>query len=125
MKKLILAATALSMIASPVLTASASAAPARHDNGRQTVVVKKAPTKVVVKKTTVRKPVVQQRRWAKGQRFDRRYATNYRTVDYRGYRGHGLYAPPRGYQWVRSGDDAVLVGITTGLIAAVIANAIR
>ncbi len=48
---------------------------------------------------------------------------NYQVVDYHRYRG--LRAPPRGYRYVRSGNDAVLVGITTGVIAAVIANAIR
>jgi Ni/Co efflux regulator RcnB len=32
---------------------------------------------------------------------------------------------PRGYRYVQSGNDAVLVGITSGLIAAVVAGAIR
>ena len=36
-----------------------------------------------------------------------------------------LYNAPRGYHWVRSGNDAVLVGITSGIIAAIMANAIR
>jgi len=63
------------------------------------------------------------RSWHKGDRFDRRYAQNYQVVDYRRYRG--LKAPPRGYHYVRSGNDAVLVGVTSGIVAAVIANAIR
>ena len=29
----------------------------------------------------------------------------------------GLYAPPYGYQWVQSGNDFLLVALTTGLIA--------
>lgn len=62
-------------------------------------------------------------RWSKGERFDRNRAKNYAVVDYRKHRG--LRAPPRGYRWVRSGNDAVLVGITSGVIASVIANAIR
>ncbi|NIJ20190.1 Ni/Co efflux regulator RcnB [Sphingomonas naasensis] len=61
--------------------------------------------------------------WQRGQRFDRRYARNYRQIDYRQYRG--LRAPPRGYRYVQSGNDAVLVGITSGIIAAVFANMIR
>jgi Ni/Co efflux regulator RcnB len=65
------------------------------------------------------------RAWRKGQRFDRRYAQNYREIDYRTYRGRGLYAPPRGHRWVRSGNDAVLIAIGSGLIGAVIGNAIR
>jgi Ni/Co efflux regulator RcnB len=62
-------------------------------------------------------------RWSKGQHFDARYATQYQAIDYRRY--HGLRAPPRGYHWVRSGNDAVLVAITTGIVASVIANAAR
>ena len=57
----------------------------------------------------------------KGQRFDRRHAYNYRVIDYRAYRQH-LRPPPRGYRWVRSGDDALMVGITTGVVTAVVAG---
>jgi Ni/Co efflux regulator RcnB len=63
------------------------------------------------------------RHWRRGERFDRRYAQNYREIDYRRYRG--LRAPPRGYHYVRSGNDALLVGVTSGIIASVIAGAIR
>lgn len=56
----------------------------------------------------------------KGQRFDHRRAPNYRVVDYHQYRR--LSAPPRGYHWVRSGNDALLVAIGSGVIASVIAN---
>ena len=59
----------------------------------------------------------------KGERFDRGMAQNYGDVDYRHYRG--LRAPPRGYHWVRNGNDAVLVAISTGIVASVIAGAIR
>lgn len=59
----------------------------------------------------------------KGERFDRGRAPNYAVVDYHRYRH--LAPPPRGYQWVRSGNDAVLVAITTGIVASVIAGAIR
>lgn len=59
----------------------------------------------------------------KGERFDRGRAPNYAVVDYHRYRR--LSPPPRGYHWVRSGNDAVLVAITTGIVASVIAGAIR
>ena len=62
-------------------------------------------------------------RFNRGERFDRARAINYGDVDYRRYRG--LRAPPRGYHWVRNGNDAVLVAITTGIVASVIAGAIR
>jgi Ni/Co efflux regulator RcnB len=42
------------------------------------------------------------------------------------YRNYGrLYAPPRGYHWVQSGNDAVLVAITSGLVGAVIGGALN
>lgn len=60
-------------------------------------------------------------RFKKGERFDRNRAQNYRVVDYRTYRSH-LRAPPRGYHWVRSGNDAVLVAVTSGIVASVVAG---
>jgi Ni/Co efflux regulator RcnB len=32
------------------------------------------------------------------------------------WRGHRLSAPPRGYHWVQTGADYVLVAIATGVI---------
>lgn len=61
---------------------------------------------------------VQAKRWKQGDRFDHRQATNYRVVDHRKYRK--LAAPPRGYRWVRSGHDAVLVGTATGRVRHVV-----
>jgi Ni/Co efflux regulator RcnB len=119
MKKLILSAVAATMVMSPIAAAPALAqhrtvTTVRHNdhNGR-----------TVITERTVRGPGNQYRNWRKGERFDRRYARNYGVVDYHRYRG--LRTPPRGYHWVRSGNDAVLVGITSGIIASVIAGAIR
>lgn len=64
------------------------------------------------------------RQWQRGQRFDRRYAQNYRQIDHRHYSQRGVYAPPRGHQWVQSGNDAVLISLASGLIGAVIGGAI-
>lgn len=120
MKKFVLAAVAASMIASPILAVAPAAAAQRHT----TTVVKHKPNgKVVVKKKVVKPAPIQYRNWKRGQRFDSRFARNYRQIDYRHYRG--LKAPPRGYRYVQSGNDAVLVGITSGIVAAVIANIIR
>ncbi|ALJ14004.1 RcnB family protein [Sphingopyxis macrogoltabida] len=66
---------------------------------------------------------VEWRRWHRGERFDRRYARDYRVIDYRRYRG--LRPPPRGHYYARSGNDAILVAIATGIVAAVITDAIR
>lgn len=120
-KKLIQATAALAVVATPMVATVAEA------QVHRTTTVTERPNGTVVRRTTVNRAPVRPayRRWARGQRFDRRYAPNYRVVDYRRYRARRLYAPPRGYQWVRSGNDAVLVGITTGLIAATIAGAIN
>jgi len=62
------------------------------------------------------------RQFRRGERFDQRRAWNYGEIDYRAY--HGLRVPPRGYHWVRNGNDAVLVGITSGIVAGIVAGAI-
>ena len=143
MKKFLMALAVTSMAVSPMVTAQAAAASHRtveksvkNNNGKR--VVQKTVTQRngqrVVTKTTTRNNVqrdryngqrysaVQQRHWAKGQRFDRRYATNYRVIE--NPRAYRLSNAPRGYQWVRSGNDAVLITITSGIIGAVIGNAI-
>lgn len=38
------------------------------------------------------------------------------------WRGHRLSAPPRGYHWVQTGGDYVLVAIATGIIASILLN---
>lgn len=38
------------------------------------------------------------------------------------WRGHRLNQPPRGYHWVQTGADFVLVAIATGVIASIILN---
>lgn len=43
----------------------------------------------------------------------RRYVVN-------DWRGHHLSAPPRGYQWVQTGNDYVLAAIVGGVIAQVL-----
>jgi len=63
------------------------------------------------------------REWAWGQRMP----SNYRSSQYvvRDYDRYGLYQPPHGYQYVRSGNDVVLANSSTGVIAAVIASLFR
>ena len=121
MKKLILAALAASAALSPIIATSAEA----QNRERQTTTVREGRNgRTVVTNRTVVRGGQQYRRWNKGQRFDRRYAQNYSEIrDWRAYRGRRLYAPPRGYHWVRSGNDAVLVAVTGGLIGAVLAGA--
>ena len=123
MKKFILSAIAVSMVASPMIASEASAQ--GYPQQRHETVVRHQPGRtVVVNRTVTRNHGPQYRNdWRRGERFDYRRARNYRVInDYRGYR---LKAPPRGYHYVRSGNDAVLVGITSGVIAGIIAGALR
>ena len=55
------------------------------------------------------------------------YKGGYIPREYRGHqyvvndwRSHRLTPPPRGYHWVQTGGDYVLIAISTGLIAQII-----
>ena len=61
----------------------------------------------------------QTRQWRRGDRMPVAYRGNGYVVDHRRY---GLNAPPRGYHYVRSGNDAVLAAVATGVIASVIVS---
>jgi Ni/Co efflux regulator RcnB len=130
-KKLIIAALAASVAATPVLAAPFD----RHDdrggsysqnqrgqNFRNDRADRHVQKRVVIRQNDRRAPV-QYRSWNRGDRFDNRYARNYRVIS--SPRAYRLHDAPRGYRWVQSGSDAVLVGITSGIIASVLANAIR
>ncbi len=60
------------------------------------------------------------RQWSYGQRMPTYYRSNQYVVS--NYGQYGLRAPPRGYQYVRSGNDVVMTAVATGLITAVIAG---
>ena len=118
MKKIILAATALSLLAG---TPAMAAKRGHRDNVRTEHTVKYSPRKtrtVVVRQTS-------NRNWRRGERFDYRQARNYRQIQASEYRRYNLRTAPRGYRWVQSGNDAVLIGITSGLVAAILGNVIR
>jgi len=131
-KKIIMALATTTLVASPIISAQAQAqsyGPQHRQQQTRTVVKQKTTVRNngnVVYRGNAYQPnrnAVVNHRWAKGQRFDRRQATNYRVIN--NYRGYRLNAPPRGYQWVQSGNDAVLIAITSGIIGAVIGGAIR
>ncbi|MGV7206643.1 RcnB family protein [Oxalobacteraceae bacterium A2-2] len=54
----------------------------------------------------------------KGGRLPAEYRGRQYVVD--DWRAHHLSAPPRGYHWVQTGGDYVLVAITTGIIASLL-----
>ncbi len=55
-----------------------------------------------------------------GKRMPAQYRQRSYVVD--DWRGHHLRQPPRGYNWVQSGGDYLLVAVATGLIASAILN---
>ena len=58
--------------------------------------------------------------WRRGERLPVAYYQRpYLIADYNAYR---LYSPPRGYHWVRVNHDAVLAGITTGVVFGIVNN---
>lgn len=56
----------------------------------------------------------------RGQRLPPEYRNRQYVVD--DWRGHHLNAPPRGYHWVQTGGDYVLVAISTGIILQLLLN---
>jgi Ni/Co efflux regulator RcnB len=118
----ILLGTAAAASVAAAVPASAQSFGYDHGRGR----VEQVQTRTVVRQVgrrDVRQNRFQARRWNRGERFDSRYAQNYRIIaNPRAYR---LQNAPRGYRWVQSGNDAVLVAIASGLIGAVLGNALN
>lgn len=54
----------------------------------------------------------------RGGRLPTYYRSNQYVVD--DWRGHHLSSPPRGYHWVQTGSDYVLVAVATGIIASIL-----
>lgn len=54
----------------------------------------------------------------KGNRIPYEYRSRQYVVN--DWRGHHLHAPPRGYQWVQTGPDYVLIAISSGIIMQIV-----
>lgn len=122
MKKFVIALLAATVLAAPM----AQAQDWRHGSDRGRHVEKRIDRHVekrvhvdrrgnVTKKVVVHKP-----RWNKGHRMSSAERRHMREV--RDYRRHRLSAPPRGHRWVQVDNDFLLVGITSGIIASIIAS---
>lgn len=105
MKKLIIAALATSLLATPVI-----AAPYQGGDNRGRVEQRHSDRGPHYGKHDYRG-------WKKGDRFDQRRAQYYQVI--KNPRAYRLANAPRGYQWVRSGNDAVLVAYKGNRIADV------
>lgn len=103
MKRLILITTALSFLAMPMAYAQKNNWHSDRHHSERHVIIKK---KIITKK-----------RWERGSRLP--HGQHYVVVkDYRRYK---LRRPPHGQHWVRVDNQYLLVGITSGIIAALAA----
>jgi Ni/Co efflux regulator RcnB len=112
MKKLFAVLLAATFIAAPMAQAQE-----RHHRPDRDRHVERT---VKIEKKVVKKKVVKRHRWSRGHRMtaaERRHMAEVR--DYRRYR---LSAPPRGHRWVKIDNEFLLVGITSGIIASIVAG---
>ena len=125
MKKIVLALAGASVAITGLAATPAAAADfGRHnDRGRYEQVQNRNLQKgrFVQNNRFVTQNRFQNHRWNRGDRFDRRYASNYMVISNPTY--YRLRPAPYGYHWVRSGNDAVLVALASGIIGALVANA--
>jgi Ni/Co efflux regulator RcnB len=113
MKRILLATVALSLLATPMAFADQRGGPGRdvRQTERHQVYKHHGPSVVVKKKVVVK-------RWQRGNRLP----AWERKMVVRDYHRHGLRKPARGQEWVRVGNDYLLIGITSGIIASLVAG---
>jgi Ni/Co efflux regulator RcnB len=110
MKRILIAAAALSLLAGSVTAASAQNRPDdRHDNNNHgPSMAMHGPSHAAPSHAD----------WHKGGHIARNdWNRGQRVTD---WRSHHLNAPPRGYEWRRVDNNYVLAAATTGLIASII-----
>lgn len=121
MKRIILSAVAFSMLAATSLTGQAAPlnAPVAPQSSYSQVDWKKPGKHVDVKKRVVvkKKVVVKRSHWRNGQK----YSSWKRHRPIRDYGRYGLHRPGRGQEWIRVGNDYVLVSVLSGIIFGAIA----
>ena len=123
MKRIVLSVIAVSMLAATSLQGQAAPmnAPAAPQSNYSQVDWKK-PThrdvkKHVIQKHVQKKVVVKRNNWRNGQR----YSSWKQHQPVRDYGRYGLHRPGRGQEWIRVGNDYVLVSILSGIIFGAIA----
>ncbi len=125
MKKIILAIAASSLIATPLFAqpgphhqpSKPNVGSKQHINQKQPNQYRPAPPKVKAP------PKYKAYQFKRGERFHRVQATNYRVIN--NPRVYRLQPAPKGYRWVQSGRDALLVRLSNNMIASVVRNAVR
>lgn len=121
MKRIILSALAFSMLAATSFTGQAASlhAPVAPQSNYSQVDWQKPGKHVDVRKRVVvkKKVVVKRSHWRNGQK----YSSWKRHQPIRDYGRYGLHRPGRGQEWIRVGNDYVLVGILSGVIFGALA----
>lgn len=120
MKRVVLSALAFSMLAATSLTGQAAPvnAPVAPQSNYTRVDWQRPGKYVVVRKRVVKKTVVVKRsHWRNGQK----YSSWKRHQPIRDYGRYGLHRPGRGQEWIRVGNDYVLVSVLSGIIFGAIA----
>lgn len=120
MKRIVLSALAFSMLAATSLTGQAAPTntPAAPQSNYTNVDWQKPTSqKRVIHKRFEKKVVVKRNHWRNGQK----YSSWRQHQPIRDYGRYGLHRPGRGQEWIRVGNDYVLVSILSGIIFGAIA----
>jgi Ni/Co efflux regulator RcnB len=117
MKRLVLAAVAASMLALPAVQAQAGP---REPFGQSSQWNKQPPRGAAMYRHGHFDKRVERRdapHWRQGHR----YSAWRQHQPIRDYHRHGLRRPAYGQQWIRVGNDYLLIGIATGMIVGALA----
>ncbi|MGX5849835.1 RcnB family protein [Mesorhizobium sp. PL10] len=120
MKRIVLSALAVSMLAASSLAGQAApmTAPAAPQSNYTQIDWQKPGKHVDVRKHVVKKTVIVKRsHWRNGQK----YSSWKLHQPIRDYGRYGLHRPGRGQEWIRVGNDYVLVSVLSGIIFGAIA----
>jgi len=111
MKRIVLAAVAISMLAVPMAQAQ------QYHRPPQGMQQQNGPSHFNTKHEA-RKPFAKKQRWSKGSRM----SDWKRKQHVRDYHRYGLQRPGRGQQWVKVDNDYLLISMATGIIAGIAAG---
>jgi Ni/Co efflux regulator RcnB len=120
MKRIVLSALAFSMLAATSLTGQAApmnAPVAPRSNYTKVDWQKPGGHRDMKKRVFKKKVVVKRNNWRNGQKYSG--WRQHRPI--RDYGRYGLRRPGRGQEWIRVGNDYVLVGILSGVIFGALA----
>jgi len=120
MKRIVLSALAVAMLAATSLTGQAApmnAPVAPQSNYTKVDWQKPGHHNDVRKRVFKKKVVVKRNHWRNGQK----YSGWRQHQPIRDYGRYGLHRPGRGQEWIRVGNDYVLVSVLSGIIFGAIA----